>query len=329
MTDGGIPDEIRRLADARADARASRDWAEADRLRAQLEAAGWRVVDRGFSYRLAPSHAPDVERDGILRYGRVASVPSRLEDLPVGLATVVLIATDWPADLDRTLAGLAVHARDGTDVVVVADGPSIAQERALAALDPAIASSTMATGLPIEVVRTSERLGYGSALDIGVRRARASVVIVIDTSVEPTGDVAGPLVAALQEPTVAIAGGWGLVGPDLRALGAAPADQVDVDVVDGAVMAFRRADFRALGPIDERFRLAASADVWWSLVLREGAGEAAPRRAVQVGDLPTTRHDRREDPSLSDADRARLRKRAFYRVLDRFGRRPDLVGQAG
>ena len=53
------------------------------------------------------------------------------EEAPVGLATVVLIATDWPRDLERTLAGLRAHTPEGTSVVVVADAPSEAQEKRL------------------------------------------------------------------------------------------------------------------------------------------------------------------------------------------------------
>lgn len=40
-----VPDDVAMLAAAREEARAARDWAAADTLRAQIEAAGWRVTD--------------------------------------------------------------------------------------------------------------------------------------------------------------------------------------------------------------------------------------------------------------------------------------------
>jgi hypothetical protein len=43
------------------------------------------------------------------------------------------------------------------------------------------------------------------------------VAIVLDTSVEPTGDIVTPLIHALDDPTVAVAGGWGIVAVVLRA----------------------------------------------------------------------------------------------------------------
>ena len=40
-----IPDGIKALAEERTAAKAARDWARADEIRAQIDAAGWSVVD--------------------------------------------------------------------------------------------------------------------------------------------------------------------------------------------------------------------------------------------------------------------------------------------
>ena len=69
--------------------------------------------------------------------------------------TVVLLATDWPADLSRALSGLADHAPEATSIVVVADAPSHEQATALEVLEAGGGSG----GLQAEVVWTSERLG--------------------------------------------------------------------------------------------------------------------------------------------------------------------------
>jgi cysteinyl-tRNA synthetase len=47
-----IPAAIQALADARLSARRAKQWAEADRLRAELAAAGWEMEDQADSYRL-------------------------------------------------------------------------------------------------------------------------------------------------------------------------------------------------------------------------------------------------------------------------------------
>jgi hypothetical protein len=305
-----VPADIRAIADARALARASKDWAEADRLRAELEAAGWKVVDRGLSYGLEPAHPPTLEVEGIASYGRSADVPSLLDEPPAGLASVVLVATDWPVDLARTLGGLRRHV-PAAQVVVVADGPSEEQASALDGLEGA------------EVVRTTERLGHATALNAGIRRAMAEVVVLLDTSVEPTGDLATPLAEALGDPSVAVVGGWGIVSDDLRHFEEAPAGEVDA--IEGYCLAFRRADYVERGPLDERFRFYRNLDIWWSLVLRDEGEGSVPRRAVSLPGLPAQRHEHRGWTSLPEIERDRLSKRNFYRVLDRFGSRRDLL----
>ncbi len=306
-----IPDELLTAAHERSKARAERDWETADRLRGEIEAAGWTIVDRGTDFALAPATPPDIEEGARVRYGASQNVPSRLDEPATGSATVVLVATDWPADVDRALAGIRTSAPVGTSIVVVADAPSEEGAAALDAYDD------------VEIVWTSDRLGQAAAINAGARRATGPVVILLDSSVEPTGDVVTPLAGALEDPTVAVAGGWGIVSDDLRTFREAPPG--DVDAIEGYVQAFRRDDFAARGPLDERFRFYRNLDIWWSLVLRdEGEGEE-PRRAVALADLPVARHEHRGWSSLPEEDRDRQSKRNFYRIIDRFGSRRDLL----
>jgi hypothetical protein len=310
-----VPTQIQALVDERLEARRERDWPRADALRAEIEADGWKVIDFADGTRLETAHPPDVVEEGRTRYGSSASVPSRLDEAPVGLATVVMQATDWPDDLARALGGIQADAPAATSVVVVADDPSIDQ---VAELDGSGAGGA-------EIVWTSARLGHASSLNAGIRRAPGPVVVVMDTSVEPTGDVVSPLVAALADPSVAVAGSHGVVTADLRRFEAAPAG--DVDAVLGYVMAFRRSDFADRGPLDERFRFYRNLDLWWSLVLRDEGEGRVPRRAVAL-DLPVTLHEHRDWVGLAEAERARLSKRNFYRIIDRFGHRRDLASGA-
>ena len=308
-----IPEDVLSAAHARSAARAARDWPEADRLRAEIEAAGWKVVDRGTDFALEPATPPTVEEAGVVRYGSSAAVPSRLDEPATGLATVVVVATEWPEDVARAIGALRAHAPEGVSLVVVADAPPAEAEETLARLQAEHG---------VEVVRTSERLGTGAAWAIGLRRAGAPIVIVVDASVEPTGDVATPLVRALDDASVGVAGGFGIVSADLRRFEDAPSG--DATAIEGYVLAFRRADAVERGPIDERFRFYRNLDIWWSLVLRDEGEGRPPRRAVSV-DLPVIRHEHRGWSSLPDAERDRLSKRNFYRIIDRFGPRRDLA----
>jgi cysteinyl-tRNA synthetase len=306
-----IPDDVLSLAHERAAARGAQDWAAADRIRGEIEAAGWKIVDRGTDFALEPAHPPTVAEGDVVRYGSSEAVPSRLDAADAGIATVVVVATDWPADLERALAGLRAHAPQGTSIVVVADGPSPDQDAALPD-----------DGEGIEVIRTSSRLGTGAAWNIGVRRSSGSVVVIVDTSVEPAGDLVTPLAEALADPTVGVAGGFGISSADLRKFEDAPPG--DVSAVEGYAIAFRRADAAARGPLDEHFRFYRNLDIWWSLVLRDEGEGSPPRRALAVP-IPAIRHEHRGWTSVAEAERDRLSKRNFYRIIDRFGQRRDLA----
>jgi hypothetical protein len=78
---------------------------------------------------------------------------------------------------------------------------------------------------------------------MGLRRATGPVVVLMDTSVEPTGDVITPLAQALDDASVAVAGGWGIRSADLRTFDDAPPG--DVDAIEGYLLAFRREDAAA------------------------------------------------------------------------------------
>ena len=325
MTDT-VPTDVQALAEARSAARAAADWAEADRLRAEIEAAGWKVVDAGTSFRLSAAIPPDVVESGRIRYGASTSVPSRLQDPATAGATVIVRATDHADDVERVLVGLRTHAPAGTETVFVADAPSRAQAERLEG-GPG-ASVAPVAGVDPEIIWMATRQGEAGALNAAMRRARTEVVILLDSRVEPIGDFVSPLIGALGDPTVAAVGAWGSWTTDLRRFVEAPPG--DVAVVDGGVLGFRRDDVLARGPLDEAFRTGRHLETWWSLVLRDTGEGTTPRRAVRLADLPLVRHDRPDDDGFRPAERSRLDKRAFYRLVDRFGRRLDLVvGQEG
>jgi hypothetical protein len=272
------------------------------------------VIDSGVDYRLEPASPPSLEIGGEIRYGRSDAVPSRLDEPGDGLATVVFLASIDATASQRSLRALEAMLPPEAAVVVVADG-----------VPPPHATAGH------EVIRTSAPLGRGAALNVGIRRSTAPVVVVVDASIAPAGDVVAPLVEALRDPTVAIAGPIGLVSSDLRRFDeviprSAP---VDVTAVQGRLMAFRRADAIVRGPVDEAFRIGEHLDVWWSLVLRDEGTGRSPRRAVAIPGLELEPVEPAALASTPAAEQVRQAKRNFYRVLDRFRGRVDLAVPKG
>jgi len=194
-----------------------------------------------------------------------------------------------------------------------------------------------------EAVWLIGRMGVAAALNAGIRRAAAPVVVILDGASEAIGDVISPLVAALADPTVAVAGPWGLTSQDLRNFApVAPGNALgpDVTAITLGAIAFRRADYVERGPLDERFIEPALLDAWWSLVLRDPETETdAARRAVLV-DIPLVRPDpaferltgRARDGGLrsdgEDSSGDHVVRRNRYRIIDRFGNRRDLADRA-
>ncbi len=87
------------------------------------------------------------------------------------------------------------------------------------------------------------------------------MVILLDPGVEPGGDLVSAMVEALADPTVAVAGPFGLVSPDLRRFEAPPEGATDAVAIEADALAFRRSDFVGRGPLDERFALRHHLDV--------------------------------------------------------------------
>ncbi len=279
------PPEIVALAEARAAARRARDWTTADNLLAEIQAAGWRVVDSGTMYDLARMAPPDVVEGDVVRYGSSLSVPTRFDEAPTGVASVILVATDWPDDLARAMGAIAAHAPAATQVVVVANDPSDAQAAALAGVEAQGTDDAAAPAAGIEVVWTATRLGWAAALNAGIRRAAAPVVILLDTSVELLDDLVTELASTLEDPTVAVTGPFGLVSTDMRRFEDAPEGSGDVDAIEGYAMAFRRSDYVTRGPLDEHFVFYRNLDIWWSLVLT-GSGRERGRRCASAAGGP-------------------------------------------
>jgi hypothetical protein len=282
------------LAEARAAARAERDWATADELKARLEAAGWRVIDRGPGFELEPARLPDVVEDGQTSYGTVDSVPSLQEQPDGSAATVVVVAGVRTEQVPATLQALADHSPADTQVVVVAE-----------------------RGMPIdgpydELIRTAAAFGPGDAISVALRRATGTIVIVLEPGQLPLADIVTPLRQRFDDPGIAIAGSHGLRSADLHRYQAAEAG--DVTTLASGCYAFRRADAIERGPIDGRLQLPDSVAAWWGLRLRDEGPHAEPRRAVAL-DLPL--QPRGDSAPTSEADARRARRDA-YRISDRF-----------
>jgi cysteinyl-tRNA synthetase len=292
------PDEVRRLAQERAERRRAHDFAAADELRERIRALGFDVTDH-------PDGSYDVTREETAPAGpsriRPGEVRSMLGRAPTADVTVQWLSEGWPEDVLRGISSFR-HFERGRWVhhVVVETRP-----------EP---PGTWPEG--VEVISLAGDPGFAAARNAGLRRSLGRVILVADGSVEADEDPYPPLFEALSDPSVGVAGPYGLVTDDLRAF--RHDDGPEVDAVEGYLMAFRR-ELLAKASFDERYRFYRAADV--DLCFQ---AKAMGLRVVRV-DVSVRLHEHRRWGTTSEEDRERLSKRNFYRFLDKFRGRTDLL----
>jgi len=240
-------------------------------------------------YRLA-----DELRDRIAALGfDVLDTPEGPELVPAAAppadVSVLVDLGGWPEDAARFLASLDRHRGDrNVEVVPANQGPE---------------------------------LGFGAAQNQALSQAGGNLVVLVDTSLEITGDLLGALAATLDDATVAVAGPFGLASADLREYEERMAG--DVVAVQGYCLAARRADLEAVGGVRESFAFYRNADIDLSLRLRTLHDPI--RRAVAVGAEDCRRHPHRAWEATPEAERAELSRRNMRRVHKRFLGRDDLL----
>jgi Glycosyl transferase family 2 len=294
------PDEIVRLAQQRADARAARDFTAADAYRDQIADLGWSVIDHPDGFTLEPAPA-----EGQAAPAAPKDVASLLDERPVYDVAVHWVCEGWPDDIDRAVAAFRANASARRLQLVIADVTGEAAER-------------WRDDDAVEVIWLEPGAGWAAARNAGLARSLAPIVIAVDGSVEPTGDVFSPIEAALKDPATGVCGPFGIVTRDLREFSEAP-DPGPCDAVEGYLMAFRREVFASVGGFDEKYRWYRTADIEWSFRVKDaGFG-------CSVVPLPVAKHEHRMWEAATESERVAWSKRNFYRFLDRFRDRWDLV----
>ena len=202
--------------------------------------------------------------------------------------SVLLETGAWPDDAKRFLASLDRHRGDRS----------------------------------VDIAPVDQRdLGFGVAQNRALAAATGRIVVLVDPSLELTGDLLTPLVAALDDPTVALAGPYGLTTADLCDFEEATSG--DVAAIQGYCLAARRADLVAAGGVQERFVWYRNADIDVSLRLRTLSGSI--RRAVAVGAERCTRHVHRAWEATPEEQRGELSRHNMGIVHEVFFGRTDLT----
>jgi cysteinyl-tRNA synthetase len=304
-----LPDAVRVLVDEREELRQRRAFGEADRLRERIAAAGFHVRDTRRGPAVVPLlAAPTARLDGV---HSSRDLPSLLAEPDALEFTIVVVGRDDMASLRRCADSVLRQAGNHRiELIVIDNGSSDGTAEWLDELARRDAR--------VRPVRSDHNLGMGAARNCGLRTARGTYVVLVDTSVEFTGDVLSSLMRVLDEPSTGVAGAFGVKSDNLRDFeDAAPPD---VDAVEGYLMAMRRERVRDVGLMDEKFRFYRHLDLDYSFAFR-----AKGYRNRIVADVPVRRHEHTDWERTPPDERDRLSKRNFYRFLKKYGDRTDLL----
>jgi GT2 family glycosyltransferase len=258
-----------------------------------LRAGGWDVFDSATGSELQALSAP----------------PNAEPKTTSRAVTLLTVVHGWRADAERWLFSVFTHCKADFEAIVVDNSG-----------DVRIAGWLAGRGAErLRVVELDPQLGFAGAVNAGIEAAAGEVVVLFDPGVELRGDAISPLLEALDDQSVVVAGPFGLRGKGTMKEFES-SEEPEVDAIEGYCMAFRRADALAAGGFDQRFRFYRIADVEFSFRLRDRGG-----RAIAVPGLPIEKHEHRLWESTEPAERDRLSKRNMYRFLDRWRDREDLL----
>ncbi len=304
----GIPADILALSHERDELRKRGKYDRADALKRQIEEAGYGIKDnpRGAHLIVLPS----VEIDGVV-YRTARQVPSLLGEEDLCEFSVNILANSSFEETRRCLESVlrAVGKRD-IEIILVENGP----------LDGFNAwfKEQQRGDKRLHMLSTSRPLGEAEARNIGLKQSRGMYILLLASSLELTGDVFTPLAQVLADSSVGITGIKGLRTEDLRHFEESSA--LEVEAIEGSCMAFERRLLKKIGLFDERFRFPYYMDIDFNFAARDGGVQA-----VVTPNLPIRSHPLLQEVHLSDAERTRLTKRNFYRFLEKWGYRDDLL----
>jgi len=308
----GIPADILALSHERDELRKRGHYDRADALKKLIEDAGYSIKDnpRGAHLVILPS----IEVDGAF-YRMARQVPSRLNENDTCLFSVVILANNRAEEARRCVESILRHTDNLAVEVILLDNASqddlsswakeLQQEVAL-----------------LHVVHISRTMGEAEAYNLGLQQSSGRYILQLDPGIELTGDIFTPLSHQLEQENVGLTGLHGLRTDDLRHFEEQEqaSESDEVEAITGSCLAFPRKLLKKTGLFDEGYRFPFYMDIDFNFAAR-----ASGVRAIVTRDLPIIHHPAQAELSLSDAERSRLTRRNFYRFLERWGDREDLL----
>lgn len=278
-----VPANVVALADERAAAKQSRDFALADQLRSQIDEMGWRITDTPSGYALTPKPAFEI-------YTSIDALPELEVSTDV---TIGIIVDGFIEDARTCIDAILARCSDVTVVAVVVGDEALQRENVIE-------------------LHVATNPGWGRLARRIVEISPSPWHVLMDPSTIFDGDAITPMREVLVDGVVA--SGWKGALVDLEDQWRSVIDRGsgEVDVLLGYLMMVNRQALLATDTPHAKAVFYRNADLELSLALREAGG-----RLVAL-DLPVHQerhhgyHD--SDPSMREKES----RRTYDRILERF-----------
>lgn len=296
------PSEVIELAEARELARAQKDFALSDSLRADIAKAGWLIADSKDGYTL--SVKPPFEQ-----LQNISAIPDNSAHEDQYEIAIGLLVDGWPGDTQTCIEALLQHAPTSAHIAIV----ELGNVEGVGETVEKIAATASERFTVFHVQQELNAAGWGATRNSLIRAIPARVHVIMDLSTVLDGDAISPLVEAINGTVVAA--GWRGVNvntaDEWRSFDDAPLGEVDA-VLSYLMTVSRQAALAT--PISAKAKFYRNADLEWSLALRSAGGSIV----MPSSDLPC-HQDRHRGYHDSDPEfRDRESKKTYDRLLQAF-----------
>ena len=293
------PEVVVELARARMAARAAKDWALADQLRAQIAEHGFEVLDvpDGFEFKLK-SPFPIVSRIGDLR---------KITDKKFS-CSVAIIADSYIEDAILAVESIKAHSPVDTAILLLIAG------------SPDVGDVSIQLDSRTFIVQIQEGVGWAEAANALLKLAPSPYVIIMDPSTRLLGDAISPTLEKLSQGEWS-AVGWkgGLVNVEDDWRSVTDKGPGAVDVLFSYFLGVNRESAMECGGFNNRAIYYRNADIEFSLRLRQAHGNL-----LQI-DLPLEQARHHGYYDTDPAFREEQSKRNYDRILERFRGKNEIL----
>ncbi len=308
-----IPEEILNICDDRSTLRSQKQFQKSDVMRKNLESSGYVVQDLMASTILRKKSLCEIRDE---RWPTISS-SSQLKFTQLNTYkfdfTIGVLVNSHPEDAQRCILSVnEFSSPHKVEILALDNGCAETTGELLENLSKKIPS--------LKILHADHSLGDGAAKNILIKKSSGKHFVLLDTSVEITGEFLSKIQQILSDVSIGIAGFAGLRTPDLMHFHDGDGESGEMDAMQGYCFAFRRHDVSDVGLMRESFRFYRNLDIDYSFQFKDKG-----YKIYADNHLPMLLHEHRGWTSLAETDRDELSRKNYGRFLKKWRNRSDLL----